>query len=196
VSALWPQRARAPDLGRRAKTSCTWPPTPSRCRPRRNIACGLPMVLRHRARTGGTCSEQAEFCKVLWRLWSPNWRLDDATYECTAASFDNPDFVDVVIHSYRHRFGWTPGDPGLEPIEELLAARRRVHRRVAWWLRQRCPGGKFRGSRAVFQRSVRSTSDSRGGTFPSLGKRRTRSSRQCVSWFLSQINSLRPAPSR
>jgi pimeloyl-ACP methyl ester carboxylesterase len=38
-------------------------------------------------------------------------------------SFDNPDFVDVVIHSYRHRFGYAPGDPALEPIEQALAAR-------------------------------------------------------------------------
>jgi pimeloyl-ACP methyl ester carboxylesterase len=40
----------------------------------------------------------------LWQLWSPNWKFDDATYERTAKSFDNPDFVDIVIHSYRHRY--------------------------------------------------------------------------------------------
>ncbi|HEY7299600.1 MAG TPA: alpha/beta hydrolase, partial [Xanthobacteraceae bacterium] len=47
---------------------------------------------------------------------------DEATYERTAASFDNPDFVDVVIHSYRHRYGYAPGDPDLEGIEQKLAA--------------------------------------------------------------------------
>ena len=44
----------------------------------------------------------------------------------TAASFDNPDFVDVVIHSYRHRFGYVAGDPSLEPIEQRLAAKPRI----------------------------------------------------------------------
>ena len=63
------------------------------------------------------------FCKLLWRLWSPNWKFDDATYERSAPSFDNPDFVSVVIHSYRHRFGLAPGDPALEDIERKLTAR-------------------------------------------------------------------------
>jgi len=61
--------------------------------------------------------------KLLWQLWSPNWKFDDATYERTAPSFDNADFVDVVIQSYRHRFGYAPGDPALETIEQRLAAR-------------------------------------------------------------------------
>src|SRR5437899_6003868 len=67
-----------------------------------------------------------EICRLLWQEWSPDWRFDDATFERTAASFDNPDFVPVVIHSYRHRFGWAPGDPSLEPSEERLAARPRI----------------------------------------------------------------------
>jgi pimeloyl-ACP methyl ester carboxylesterase len=63
-----------------------------------------------------------DICRLLWRLWSPNWQFDDATFERTAASFDNPDFVDVVIHSYRHRHRAAPGDPALEPIEARLAS--------------------------------------------------------------------------
>jgi len=54
-------------------------------------------------------------------LWSPNWRFDNASFERTA-SFDNPDFVEVVIQSYRHRFGLAPGDPSLDAIERRLAA--------------------------------------------------------------------------
>jgi pimeloyl-ACP methyl ester carboxylesterase len=73
-----------------------------------------------RGRTGLTANRHA-LCKLLWRLWSPHWTFDDATYDRTAASFDNPDFVDVVIHSYRHRFGYVAGDPALEPIERELA---------------------------------------------------------------------------
>lgn len=57
-----------------------------------------------------------ELCRPLWRQWSPNWRFDEATFERTAASFGNPDFVDVVIHAYRHAFGLAAGDPGYEEI--------------------------------------------------------------------------------
>lgn len=71
----------------------------------------------------GLTQNRAAFCKLLWRLWSPNWHFADATYERTAVSFDNPDFVEVVIHSYRHRHGAAPGDPTVEDIERRLATR-------------------------------------------------------------------------
>jgi pimeloyl-ACP methyl ester carboxylesterase len=74
----------------------------------------------------GLAANRREFCKFIWRSWSPNWRFDDATYDRTAASFDNPDFVEVVIHSYRCRYGYAPGDPSLEPIEQRLAAQPRI----------------------------------------------------------------------
>jgi pimeloyl-ACP methyl ester carboxylesterase len=61
-------------------------------------------------------------CRYIWQIWSPDWTFDDATYEKSAASFDNPDFVTVTIQSYRHRFGYAAGDPALEPIEQRLAA--------------------------------------------------------------------------
>jgi pimeloyl-ACP methyl ester carboxylesterase len=78
-----------------------------------------------RGRAGLTANRGA-LGKLLWELWSPNWQFDSATYGRTAASFDNPDFVDVVIHSYRHRYGYAPGDPGLEEIERQLAARPKI----------------------------------------------------------------------
>ena len=59
---------------------------------------------------------------VRWWRRSPTWQFDEATYARTAASFNNPDFVDVVIHSYRHRFGLVLGDPAVEDIERRLAA--------------------------------------------------------------------------
>jgi pimeloyl-ACP methyl ester carboxylesterase len=74
----------------------------------------------------GLKANRRELCRMLWQLWSPNWRFDDATFERTAAAFDNPDFVDVVIHSYRHRYGAVPGDPELQAIEEQLAAQPRI----------------------------------------------------------------------
>ena len=71
----------------------------------------------------GLAANYHAFCKLLWQLWSPNWRFDDATYDRTAASFENADFVDVVIHSYRHRYALAPGDPAMEETEARLAER-------------------------------------------------------------------------
>jgi pimeloyl-ACP methyl ester carboxylesterase len=62
-------------------------------------------------------------CRLLWREWSPTWHFDDATFDRTALSFDNPDFVPVVIHSYRHRHGNAPSDPRFDEIERRLATR-------------------------------------------------------------------------
>jgi pimeloyl-ACP methyl ester carboxylesterase len=64
--------------------------------------------------------------RYIWSIWSPNWNFDDQTFEGSAASFDNPDFVTVTIQSYRHRFGYAPGDPALEAIEKSLAARPKI----------------------------------------------------------------------
>jgi pimeloyl-ACP methyl ester carboxylesterase len=74
----------------------------------------------------GLAANRGPLCRLLWELWSPNYRFDDATYEQTAASFDNPDFVEVVIQSYRHRYGVAPGDPALDTIEGQLARQPRI----------------------------------------------------------------------
>jgi pimeloyl-ACP methyl ester carboxylesterase len=70
----------------------------------------------------GLARNRHEIIRLLWRLWSPNWEFDEAGFAATAASFDNPDFVDVTIHSYRHRYGNAPGDPAFAEIEHQLAA--------------------------------------------------------------------------
>ena len=62
-------------------------------------------------------------CRLLWEEWSPTWKFDDATYDLTAPSFDNPDFVPIVIHSYRHRHGNAAGDPRFDAVERHLAER-------------------------------------------------------------------------
>jgi pimeloyl-ACP methyl ester carboxylesterase len=74
-----------------------------------------------RGRAGLTANRH-EICKLLWRMWSPNWAFTDAVYDTTAASFENPDFVDVVIQSYRHRHQNAPGDPALAAVEDRLAS--------------------------------------------------------------------------
>jgi pimeloyl-ACP methyl ester carboxylesterase len=70
----------------------------------------------------GLRANRRDIAFLLWRLWSPNWKFDNATLAQTAASFDNPDFVEVTIHSYRHRFANAPGDPAYEDLEARLAA--------------------------------------------------------------------------
>jgi pimeloyl-ACP methyl ester carboxylesterase len=69
----------------------------------------------------GLSANRRPFCRKLWELWSPNYRFDDAEYERTAKSFDNPDFVEVAIHSYRHRHQAAQGDPAFDHIEARLA---------------------------------------------------------------------------
>jgi pimeloyl-ACP methyl ester carboxylesterase len=66
-------------------------------------------------------------CRYLWQTWSPTWHFTDETYNLTAPSFDNPDFVDVVIHSYRHRLGNAPGEARFKAIEEQLATRPKIN---------------------------------------------------------------------
>jgi len=74
----------------------------------------------------GLTQNRAPICRLLWELWSPNYRFTDADYAKTAAAFDNPDFVAVVIQSYRHRFGNAPGDPRYAGVETRLAAQPKI----------------------------------------------------------------------
>ncbi|MFT4101234.1 MAG: alpha/beta hydrolase [Burkholderiaceae bacterium] len=71
----------------------------------------------------GLTANRRDLCRLLWRLWSPQWAFDEATFERSAQAFDNPDFVEVVIHSYRHRYGLAAGAPEAEEIERRLASR-------------------------------------------------------------------------
>ena len=57
----------------------------------------------------------------MWEEWSPDWDFDDATFDRSADAHDNPDYVDVVIHSYRHRFGLAAGDPQYAELQRRLA---------------------------------------------------------------------------
>jgi pimeloyl-ACP methyl ester carboxylesterase len=70
----------------------------------------------------GLAKDRRGVCRLLWQLWSPTWKFEEATFERSAKAFDNPDFVDVVIQSYRHRFALAEGDPAYLDIERRLAA--------------------------------------------------------------------------
>ena len=74
----------------------------------------------------GLAANRAEYARLLWREWSPTWDFSDAEFSATQPSFDNPDFVDVVVHSYRHRFGLVAGDPAYEATEQAIAAQPRI----------------------------------------------------------------------
>ena len=70
----------------------------------------------------GLAANRREIARILWQQWSPDWHFDDATFDRSAAAHDNPDYVDVVIHSYRHRFGQAAGDPQYAGLQQRLAS--------------------------------------------------------------------------
>jgi pimeloyl-ACP methyl ester carboxylesterase len=120
VAALWPERAVAlvsgnsyniQDIARAME-----PASPSE-----EAALWYQYYFHNERGRRGLEKDRRGVARLLWRMWSPTWVFDDATFERTAASFDNPDFVDVVIHSYRHRYGLAPGDPAYASIEAALA---------------------------------------------------------------------------
>jgi pimeloyl-ACP methyl ester carboxylesterase len=125
VAALWPERVRG------LVTCCGYnlqdiPGSVTPQAPDQEHRLWYQYYFHTERGRAGLAANRRAFCKLLWRLWSPNWNFDDATYERTAGSFDNADFVDVVIQSYRHRFGYAPGDPALEPIEQRLTAQPKI----------------------------------------------------------------------
>src|SRR2546426_1504207 len=125
VSALWPQRARAlVSIGgyNVLNVAANAKPAP----PVQEHRLWYQWYFATERGRAGLAANRREFCKLLWRLWSPHWRFDEAAYERTAGSFDNPGFVDAGIHSSRHPLRWAPRDPSLEALEERLAARPRI----------------------------------------------------------------------
>jgi pimeloyl-ACP methyl ester carboxylesterase len=122
VAALWPERVRGlvsgngyniQDIAGSSKPAA----------PETELRYWYQYYFHGERGRAGLEQNRRALCKLLWKLWSPNWDFDDATYERTAASFDNPDFVPVVIHSYRHRYALVPGDPAVEETERRLATR-------------------------------------------------------------------------
>ena len=120
VAALWPERVRGLVSGGGYNiqdiAGALKPQTPER-----ELALWYQYYFHSERGRAGLEAHRYELGKLLWRLWSPSWRFDEATYARTAASFENPDFVAVVIHSYRHRFALVSGDPAVEDTEPRLA---------------------------------------------------------------------------
>jgi len=70
----------------------------------------------------GYAKYRREFSKLIWQLASPKWAFDDATFARSAAAFDNPDHVDIVIDNYRWRLGLAAGEPQYDDLERQLAS--------------------------------------------------------------------------
>ena len=70
----------------------------------------------------GYAKNTRDFAKLIWKLASPQWKFDDATFDRSAAAFDNPDHVPIVIHNYRWRMGLADGERQYDAIEQKLAA--------------------------------------------------------------------------
>jgi pimeloyl-ACP methyl ester carboxylesterase len=62
------------------------------------------------------------FTRYIWAIWAPNWTLTDEEFAVTAAAFENPDWADIVLHSYRVRWGLAPGDPAYASVENRILA--------------------------------------------------------------------------
>ena len=64
--------------------------------------------------------DRKTFTRYIWNVWAPNWKLASEEFDATAASFENPDWFEIVIHSYRHRWGYAVGDPRYADLEKRL----------------------------------------------------------------------------
>jgi pimeloyl-ACP methyl ester carboxylesterase len=121
VAALWPERARCLVTGNGYNIQDI-PHANSPAEPEQELRYWYQYYFHTERGRAGLSENRRALIRLLWRLWSPNWAFDDATFERSAPSWDNPDFVDVTIQSYRHRYGNAPGDPALETIERKLVA--------------------------------------------------------------------------
>jgi pimeloyl-ACP methyl ester carboxylesterase len=120
AAALWPDRVRGmvtvnsyliQDLARAAVP----------IHPKYEVALWYEYYFQLERGRAGLAAHRREIARLLWKQWSPAWNFDDATFERSAAAHDNPDYVDVVIHSYRHRFGAAAGDPRYAELQRRLA---------------------------------------------------------------------------
>jgi len=121
VAALWPQRVRGLVTGDGYNIQDIAKSLKPRA-PETEHRLWYQFYFHTQRGVDGLTANRRELCELLWQLWSPTWTEGPGLYGRTAPSFDNPDFVEVVIHSYRHRFMYAPGDPAVAAIEQALAA--------------------------------------------------------------------------
>jgi pimeloyl-ACP methyl ester carboxylesterase len=121
VAALWPDRCRALVsvsgylIGSQAAGKVPLPPAAE-------LQWWYQYYFATERGRAGYEKYRHDFAKLIWRLASPKWNFQDATFERSAAAFDNPDHVSIVIHNYRWRLGLADGEPQYKELEERLAA--------------------------------------------------------------------------
>ena len=121
LAALWPQRCKAlVSVSGYLITSlkANLQPLP----PRAELGWWYQYYFSTERGVLGYTQNRHDFNKLIWKIVSPRWNFDDTTYDRTAASFDNPDHVAIVIHNYRWRLSLAKGDPRYDDLEQKLAA--------------------------------------------------------------------------
>jgi pimeloyl-ACP methyl ester carboxylesterase len=120
IAALWPQRVKAIVsvsgylIGNQAAGKAPLPP-------KAELQWWYQFYFATERGQAGYEANRHDFNKLIWRLASPKWNFDDATYDRSAESFNNPDHVAVVIHNYRWRLGLAQGEPQYDALEARLA---------------------------------------------------------------------------
>jgi pimeloyl-ACP methyl ester carboxylesterase len=121
VAALWPERcAGLVSVNGYLIQDIAKAMLPAK--PEREVALWYQYYFQIERGRAGLETNRRGIARILWQQWSPNWRFDEATLERTVEAHDNPDYVDVVIHSYRHRYGLADADPQYADIQRRLAA--------------------------------------------------------------------------
>jgi pimeloyl-ACP methyl ester carboxylesterase len=121
VAALWPQRCTALVsvsgylIGNQEVNKAPLPPAAE-------LSWWYQYYFATERGRAGYDKYRRDFAKLIWHTASPSWNFDDATFDRSAASFDNPDHVDIVIHNYRWRLGLAPGEREYDEREQLLAS--------------------------------------------------------------------------
>jgi pimeloyl-ACP methyl ester carboxylesterase len=121
LAALWPERCKALVsvsgylIGGQAAGKAPLPPSAE-------LQWWYQFYFATERGRAGYAKYRREFSKLIWQIASPQWKFDDATFDRSAASFDNPDHVDIVIHNYRWRLGLAEGEPRYDDLEMQLAA--------------------------------------------------------------------------
>jgi pimeloyl-ACP methyl ester carboxylesterase len=121
MAALWPERTKALVsvsgylIGSRETNQMPLPP-------KAELEWWYQFYFATERGRAGYEKYRRDFNKLIWQLASPKWGFDDATFERSAASFDNPDHVQIVIHNYRWRLGLAEGEPKYDELEKRLAA--------------------------------------------------------------------------
>jgi pimeloyl-ACP methyl ester carboxylesterase len=120
MAALWPERVKAMVsvsgylIGNQAAGKMPLPPSAE-------LQWWYQFYFATERGRAGYEKYRRDFAKLIWQMASPKWKFDDGTFERSAASFDNPDHVDIVVHNYRWRLALADGDPKYDTYEKRLA---------------------------------------------------------------------------